>query len=97
MGRSGLTVKGLSKKYGDRTLFSGVSFAVDAGSVVGVVRRAIWLLFFCRSAAVQWCGTETLASHDCFWSWGGFGFRDALGGGGVWGRGHDAQTEHAEN
>lgn len=37
LGRSGLTVKGLSKKYGDRTLFSGVDFTVDAGSVVGVV------------------------------------------------------------
>lgn len=38
LGRSRLVVEGLSKKYGDRTLFSNVSFAVDAGSVVGVVR-----------------------------------------------------------
>jgi len=37
LGRSGLTVKGLSKKYGDRTLFRGVDLTVDAGSVVGVV------------------------------------------------------------
>ncbi|CAN0001741.1 unnamed protein product, partial [Hapterophycus canaliculatus] len=37
LGRSRLVVEGLSKKYGDRTLFSDVSFAVDAGSVVGVV------------------------------------------------------------
>ncbi|CAN0235523.1 unnamed protein product [Pylaiella littoralis] len=37
LGRSGLTVKGLSKAYGDRALFSGVDFTVDAGSVVGVV------------------------------------------------------------
>lgn len=40
MGRSGLTVKGLSKAYGDRALFSGVDFTVDAGSVVGVVSVA---------------------------------------------------------
>ncbi|CAN0014026.1 unnamed protein product, partial [Ectocarpus fasciculatus] len=37
LGRSGLTVKDLSKTYGDRTLFSGVNFTVDPGSVVGVV------------------------------------------------------------
>ncbi|CAM9589104.1 unnamed protein product [Ectocarpus sp. 6 AP-2014] len=37
LGRSGLTVKDLSKKYGDRTLFSEVNFTVDPGSVVGVV------------------------------------------------------------
>lgn len=39
LGRSVLSVKGLSKAYGDRTLFSGLDFTVDAGSVVGVVRR----------------------------------------------------------
>lgn len=39
LGQKVIKVKGLAKSYGDRTLFRGVSFDVDAGSVVGVVRR----------------------------------------------------------
>ena len=40
LGRTVLTVNSLSKAYGERTLFSGLSFTVDAGAVVGVVRVA---------------------------------------------------------
>lgn len=32
-------MKGLAKKYGERSLFSGLNFTVEAGAVVGVVRR----------------------------------------------------------
>lgn len=37
LGRSVLSVKGLGKSYGDRTLFRGVTFDVEPGAIVGVV------------------------------------------------------------
>lgn len=39
LGRSVLSVKGLRKSYGDRTLFRDVSFDVEPGAIIGVVRK----------------------------------------------------------
>lgn len=37
LGKTVLTVNDLAKSYGDRTLFTRLSFSLDAGAVVGVV------------------------------------------------------------